>query len=864
MKNNEGRKQALERVVREAKVLSIYYLSPCILSTGQDTSLYMQFHRQILTYCISILFLVGLAHAAIAPFDLPGPQLEVKVTRANKPLPISEVPSLQAGDRLWIHPVLPDEASVHYLLVVAFLRGVTNPPPEEWFIKAETWTRRMREEGFVVTVPQGAQQVLLFLAPETRGDFTTLRSAVRGKPGAFVRAAQDLHQASLDRSRLDTYLTAVREISLSNPQGLQEHSALLARSLSIRLEQQCFDKPSSQQGPCLVQNTDELILDDGHGRSTISNLTSGAGADMIGQLSVSRVAGGGIYSAYFGAGVDLVRMLENLRTAEYQYIPALAVPEREELNLKLNNAPSFHKPMSVLVIGLPNVEPATPPTLRAVAPKEVSCMQRSSLVLPVEGAPLVFSTDMAHDLSLHIKTKSGQGVDLPAIADPGRGGFVIDTTKWHGAGLDSKSSGTIRGFWGFQSFEGPSFLLSSAQPRKWTVAPGEQMTLVVGREDVLHLQSDDTSCVDTEVLKDRQGAEIHTSWKVIKPGELEVRVPLQNQDEGPVTIAVKQFGESPADEVRLQTYAEAGHLDKLVLNEGDHQAILIGTRLDQIASVDLQGMRFTPGDLSRTNNKDELKLLGPKEAADTFHSGDVAKTKVLWKDGRSRDLEITIESQRPQVDLVAKSIDPGPTALAIQLGNRDQLPQDGKLSFVVKSQSPETFPRNEKIEIATDDGSFDVLLGLDDGALTLEDSRNVLIELEPLKTFGRSCFGALRFRPVSADGRKGDWQPLAILVRVPFLTELHCTKSSDKQCSLSGSNLFLIDSVASDPEFNNRVEVPVGFMNTMLAVPRPVGELLYIRLRDDPSIVSIASPPGIPASAKSSANPRRKTDNTTN
>lgn len=779
-------------------------------------------------------------------------------------MPISEVPTLQAGDRLWLHPVFPAETAVHYLLVVAFLRGVTNPPPEEWFIKAETWTRQVREEGIVVTVPAGAQQVLLFLAPETRGDFGTLRSAVRGKPGAFVRAAQDLRQASLDRSRLDTYLSAVREISSSDPRGLQEHSALLARSLNIRLEQQCFDKPSAQQGPCLVQNTDELILDDGHGRSAISSLTSGAGADMIGQLSVSRAAGGGIYSAYVGAGVDLVRMLENLRTAEYQYIPALAIPERDQLNLKLNSAPSFHKPMSVLVIGLPNVEPASPPTLRAVTPSEVSCVERPSLVLPVDGAPLVFSTDMAHDMLLHVKTKSGPAMDLPAIADPGRGGFVVDTSKLRGIALESKASGTIKGFWGFQQFEGPNFVLSGTQPRKWTVAPSEQMTLVVGREDTIHLQSDDTSCVDAVLLKDEQGVEIRTSWKVSKPGELEVRVPLQDHNEGPVTIAVKQFGGAPVDEIHLRTYAEAGRLDNLVLNEGDHQAILIGTRLDQIASVDLQGIRFTPGDLSRANNKDELKLSGPMEVADTLHAGDIVKTKVLWKDGRSRDIATTIESRRPQVDLIAKSIDPGPTALAIRLGNRDELPQDGKLSFVVKSQSPEFFPRNQKIEVATEDGSFDVLLGLDDGALTLEDSRNVLVELEPLKTFGRSCFGALHFRPVSADGRKGDWQPLAILVRVPFLTELHCPKNSDKQCSLSGSNLFLIDSVASDAEFSNRVEVPVGFMNSTLNVPRPAEELLYIKLRDDPSIVSIANPPGTPANAKSTAAPRRKSENTSN
>ena len=47
------------------------------------------------------------------------------------------------------------------MLVVAFLRGsLADPPPENWFTKAETWKKKIREEGLYVTVPQGAEQVL--------------------------------------------------------------------------------------------------------------------------------------------------------------------------------------------------------------------------------------------------------------------------------------------------------------------------------------------------------------------------------------------------------------------------------------------------------------------------------------------------------------------------------------------------------------------------------------------------------------------------------------------------------------------------------------------------------------------------------
>ena len=169
-------------------------------------------------FCVACLCAALIAGASLAladnnSFDLLGPCIEMKVTRQGTTLPISQVANLQAGDRLWLHPDFPESQSAHYLLIVAFLRGATNPPPEDWFFKAATWNKQIREEGIVVTVPPGAQQALLFLAPETGGDFSSLRTAVRGRPGIFVRASQDLNEASLDRSRLEQYLGAIKAIS---------------------------------------------------------------------------------------------------------------------------------------------------------------------------------------------------------------------------------------------------------------------------------------------------------------------------------------------------------------------------------------------------------------------------------------------------------------------------------------------------------------------------------------------------------------------------------------------------------------------------------------------------------------------------
>ena len=782
-----------------------------------------------------------------AAFDLSGPRVEMKVMRAGKTLPIANVPNLQAGDRLWVHPDFPDSQSVHFLVVVAFLRGATNPPPENWFTKAEAWNKQVREEGFFVTVPQGAQQALLFLAPETGGDYGSLRATVRGKPGVFVRASQDLNQASLDRSRLDQYMEQVRESAGMDAKELHERSVLLARTLNIKLEMQCFDRPIEQQPSCLMQNSDQKVLDDGHSQSMVAALTSGPSTDLIGAVSTTSLAGGGSYSPYVGAIVDLAKILESFRTPDYQYLPSLALPKQEQLNLRLNNPPSFRKPKSVLVVGLPAVEAVQLPPLRPVHAGEVLCLEKPSLVLAVEGAPLVFSTDIGHHFVLEFKDKSGTAVKLPARAEAAHGGFLIDAHELEGRQLEPEVSGTLRGWWGFETYEGPRFELKTAHNTKWNVAAAEQSALIVGRDDVLHVQSGCVVCVEKVSFKNEKGSELKTTWKVLRLDTLEVGVGLKDEAPGAVTMSVKQFGLPKSDELALHTYSEAAHLERFTINYGDQQGILRGTRLDQVEGVEVKGVKFSPAKLSRANEKDELRLTaGNVPPGNALLPEEKVVAHVALKDARVLDLQTTVEAARPKVTLISKNVQPGPTPTALRFGSADELPQDAKLAFFLKAVIPEKFSHAEKIEVATADEAFHVSLSVADGNLVMQDAENVLATLDPLKSFGASAFGPLRFRPVDADGAKGDWQPLANLVRLPTLKEIRCPDSPDKQCKLSGTNLFLIDSVASDPQFTHTTPVPAGFMESTISVPRPNGTLLYIKLRDDPTTVNTLVLPVIP------------------
>ena len=189
-------------------------------------------------------------------------------------------------------PTSPPTQSVHYLLVVAFLRGTTNPPPDNWFTEIQTWNKNIREEGVTITVPAEAQQVILFLAPETSGDFSTLRSAVRGRPGIFVRASQDLIESGFEQARIETYLAAIRRVPPDDTKGLAEHSELLSRTLNLKPNGDCFKRPVDSQSTCLTQAGNQTLLDDGHGQSVADTLNDGSNSDLINQASYTRLAGG--------------------------------------------------------------------------------------------------------------------------------------------------------------------------------------------------------------------------------------------------------------------------------------------------------------------------------------------------------------------------------------------------------------------------------------------------------------------------------------------------------------------------------------------------------------------------------------------
>ncbi len=808
--------------------------------------------------CLLVASLTGALRADNARFDLAGPKIDVRVTRGGSTLPIAEVPNLQPGDKIWVKADLPASQSNHLLLIVAFLRGTTNEPPDNWFTEIDTWDKKT-VEGTTITVPNEAQQALIFVAPQTGGDFKTLRSAVKGKPGLFIRADVDLNEASFEQQRIERYLAAMKTVPQDDPKAIQDRSAKLAATLALKPNAACFKQPVDQQVTCLTQTSAPVLLSDGHGQSIAEALSTGPSSDFINAASYTQPAGGGLYSAYVGALVDLVHMVTLLRTAQYQYIPGISFPQGPTLDLKLNAPPSFHKPETVIVIGLPAIQKAKLPPLHPHDPNQVACLLEPKMALQLEGAPLVFSTSFAHDLVLHLN-RTGAPSEIPLTPDAFDGGLVVakqdkreplhdlrpqDATKSAKPGVkigtssDVTVTGTVRGYWGFDSFVGPTLTLQQVDGKDWKIVGNTQ--ILAGQDNHLTLKGDGAACVQHIALTNNKDKDVDVTFKpAAKDAKdtLDLDAPLKKVQPGGYALAIQQYGDSNQDKVPLTAYSGDIHLESIKIHAGDNTAILSGQGLKDVVSVEIAKQTFAP---TANGNDDKTIHL---EAKTGVSPGEGSDATVKLKDGRAMTMKISAEAARPGLKLLSFKATPAQqgAAMPVVLGAKDDIPLNGKLTFVV--QSKDVFPRTQSIEVATATGSVHTSLSLAANNLVLQDEHTGIGTLDPLKAFGQSAFGKLQMRPVAQDGTPGDWTPLGTLVRTPQITAIHCSAANAPTCILDGSNLFFVQSFGATKDFAKPADVPTGFAENTFTVPTPAdGATLYLKLRDDPnSIASITLP----------------------
>jgi hypothetical protein len=106
---------------------------------------------------------------------------------------------------------------------------------------------------------------------------------------------------------------------------------------------------------------------------------------------------------------------------------------------------------------------------------------------------------------LRLKGKNGKFVDLPVTADAVKGGFVANTARVSLFNFGDVLDGSLHGYWGFEPYNGPEFRLENTRPQHRQLVDDDQQSLIAGRDDNVHLETETAACVDSILLQNPTG-----------------------------------------------------------------------------------------------------------------------------------------------------------------------------------------------------------------------------------------------------------------------------------------------------------------------------------------------------------------------
>ena len=795
--------------------------------------------RGLAVLLLSLLVLIGLPHGARAqgaPFDLDGPRLQVQVSRGGVTLPLARVPNLAAGDQITVG--LQSRDVPHSVLILAFLRGASGPPPRSWFIPVRTWGEGAPGR-LHATVPQGAEQALLFLAPATGGDFDTIVNAVSGRPGAFVRAAQDLNQSSRDRMRLDAYVKTIRQLSLQSPGALKTASPLLARSLLIKLDPECLLKTVEQQAGCLTEGREALVLSDGRDVSLVQTLTSGVPADLVQQLSATPKAGLGYFSPYISSAMDIARLLDGFHTAQYQYIPALMLPDadRDEVRMMLNTPPSFYNPKSVMVAALPPISPPPHPAFALAEPTHNACLAAPGAVLPLEGVPIAFATAFAQDLVLRVSDGADRSQEIPVRLDPVAGGLVPTGTGKPPARPLLAGTAHLTGRWGFDSFQGPDAAVELGAGSEWKPPADPADLPVAGTRADLILTGEGGDCLEGAELTPTDGKALPLEVHARSRRSVTLSLPASSTAPGPLRIALRFRGQAEPVVVQTRVYAPLPTVRAVDYHQGDRFALVQTDAPALIQSVTLNGQALTadPEANPAATGPRPFTLPGPWSGTAPA-AGERLEVSLVLTDGRVLHRTDTVGAPRPAAAVVSRAVTPpsdsGP--IRIYLGTGEVAPLGSVITFALRATDPKALSARTTVQVSADGGQTVTTIGRSSG-LVLVDAVNALVKVDTGALFDRSTHGPLLYRLV-ANGMEGDWQPVVTLVRLPRMTGYACTRGPQARCRITGESLVQFLALSADETFQTHTDVPVDLTAPEIEVPGSgTSRTLFVKLRDDPA-----------------------------
>ena len=167
-----------------------------------------------------------------------------------------------------------------------------------------------------------------------------------------------------------------------------------------------------------MEGQDSLISNDGHSTSIVEALTTGPASDLAMEASYTPQLRYGYYSPYIASIMDIARILGLLPHRAVPVHAGAAAARMVSICTDAEHAALVSRPE----VGAGHRAARDRAAAAAAAAcggsaGDLSARARPALVLPVEGAPLVFSTHYAHDVALSLTGSDGHTLELPASAD---------------------------------------------------------------------------------------------------------------------------------------------------------------------------------------------------------------------------------------------------------------------------------------------------------------------------------------------------------------------------------------------------------------------------------------------------------------
>ena len=227
-------------------------------------------------------------------------------------------------------------------------------------------------------------------------------------------------------------------------------------------------------------------------------------------------------------------------------------------------------------------------------------------------------------------------MDLPATANAESGGFVVDARALQGTSVNGTVTGQLRGEWGFDPWNGPDFAFTNSRPQEWTFAAGETNAVTAADKISLHLQADSVVCVQGVMVDTPQGKMEKTTITRTPPRLMEVNLPMTKTSQGVYTLMVTEYGQAKPEKVPVHVYPPSAEVNALILHAGDDEAVMTGTHLQEVTTVDMSGTIFHAGTLKHTSTEDKLQLKTSTNLAGSkvFVEDATITAHVHLKDGR--------------------------------------------------------------------------------------------------------------------------------------------------------------------------------------------------------------------------------------